>query len=166
VPGGLDIVGKEIGGGGHDHTIGLSNLPTIGRSGEHGTGGYGSRVGVIPRDKKHFAAIEPTPGPTRVIGGIDKEIVRRVVHKHLNEVKFCYEQELLKHPEISGRVVTQFTIGANGVVVASVVQASTLGDPIAEGCIAQAVKRWEFPRPQSGGIVIVQYPFALHFAGN
>jgi len=165
VPGGLGVFGKEVGGGGHDHTIGVSDLGTIGRSGWHGGHGY-DKVGSLPRDKKKFAVIEPTPGPTKVIGGIDKEIVRRVVHKHHNEVRFCYEKELLKRPDISGRVLTQFTIGGNGVVVASVVQSSTLGDPAVEKCIADAVRRWEFPRPDGGGIVVVQYPFALKFAGN
>jgi len=28
-------------------------------------------------------------------------------------------------------------------------------------CIAQAVKRWQFPKPEGGGSVIVTYPFVL-----
>ena len=36
-----------------------------------------------------------------------------------------------------------------------------LGNPAAENCIAQAVRRWTFPQPKGGGIVIVSYPFVF-----
>jgi hypothetical protein len=163
---GLGPFGKEKGGGGTGQTIGMSNLPTIGHGGQKGGGGGCYGCLATPWRKKKDEKIEAMGGATtKVIGSLDKEIVKRVVHKHLNEVKFCYEKELLKRPEIAGRVLTQFTIGSNGKVLASAVQASTLADPAAETCIAEAVRRWEFPRPE-GGVVIVQYPFVLKFAGN
>jgi hypothetical protein len=37
---------------------------------------------------------------------------------------------------------------------------STLGAPPIESCLVAAVRRWTFPRPE-GGIVIVAYPFEL-----
>jgi hypothetical protein len=40
-----------------------------------------------------------------------------------------------------------------------------MNNPNVEQCIAQAVRRWEFPKPQGGGIVIVSYPFVLKSAG-
>ena len=49
--------------------------------------------------------------------------------------------------------------------MASIVQSSTLGNPGVEQCIAGAVRRWEFPKPQ-GGIVVVTYPFVLKSAGE
>jgi hypothetical protein len=162
---GMGAWGDKWGGGGSDHTIGAGDLRTIGAGGYHGGQGY-NKVGMIPRDKKKFAAIEAIHTDTKVVGGIDKEIVRRVVHKHLNEVKFCYEKELMKRPEIGGRVLSQFTIGSNGVVVASGISSTTLHDALVEQCIAEAIKRWEFPRPDGGGIVMVQYPFVLKYAGN
>ena len=99
-------------------------------------------------------------------GSLDKEIIRRIIRRHMNEVKFCYEQELMKKPDLYGRVMIQFTIAASGPVVASVVQNSTMSNPSVEQCIAQAVRRWEFPKPQGGGIVIVSYPFVLKPAGG
>ena len=35
-----------------------------------------------------------------------------------------------------------------------------------ENCTVQAVRRWEFPKPLGGGIVIVSYPFVLTPAGS
>ena len=57
--------------------------------------------------------------------------------------------------------LAQFTIAGSGQVVASVVQQSTVGDQPVEGCIANAVRGWAFPKPVGGGIVIVSYPFVL-----
>ena len=53
-----------------------------------------------------------------------------------------------------------------GQVVASLVQSSTLNSMPVEQCIAQAVRRWEFPKPQGGGIVVVTYPFVLKASGG
>ena len=68
---------------------------------------------------------------------------------------------LVKDPALEGRVVIQFTIGASGKVPVSLVQESTLADAQVAQCIAKAVKRWTFPKPDGGGNVIVTYPFVL-----
>ena len=80
-------------------------------------------------------------------------------------MKFCYERELVKSPNLMGRVMVQFTISAQGSVLDSHVQSSTMNNVPAEQCIAAAVRRWEFPKPQGGGIVVVTYPFVLKSAG-
>jgi TonB family protein len=94
-------------------------------------------------------------------GSLDKEVIRGVIRKHLNEVKFCYEKVLAEKPDLTGRVMIQFTISADGSVVASVVQSSTMNNAVVEDCIVKAVRRWQFPAPTGGGIVIVSYPFVL-----
>ena len=76
-------------------------------------------------------------------------------------MKYCYEQELTKKPDLGGRIMVQFTIAASGQVIASVLQNSTMGNARVENCTVQAVRRWEFPKPLGGGIVIVSYPFVL-----
>jgi TonB family protein len=106
------------------------------------------------------------PGQAQVRGTLDKEIIRRVIRRHIDDVKACYELELASRPVLGGRVTVQFTIAATGQVVASVLQASTLGSPRVENCIVQTVRRWEFPKPLGGGIVIVSYPFVLTPAGG
>ena len=60
----------------------------------------------------------------------------------------------------------QFTIAATGQVIASVMQTSSVGSPRVENCVVQAVRRWEFPKPRGGGIVIVTYPFVFNPAGG
>ncbi len=159
--GGLGLVGTGSGGGGTgEGTIGLGNLGTIGKGGGGGNGsGYGRGAGGLGGRRAH--APDVIPGQANVRGSLDKEIIRRIIRRHINEVKYCYEQELTKKPELGGRIMVQFTIAASGQVIASVLQNSTMGNARVENCTVQAVRRWEFPKPLGGGIVIVSYPFVL-----
>jgi TonB family protein len=140
-------------------------LPGIGH--RSGPGGYGSKVGVLgalPGPKTH--AITLDGGHPLVRGGLDKEIVRRVVRQHVNEVRFCYSEALARNPALAGRVVVQFTIAQTGRVIVAALQSSSLGAPAVEQCIVQATRRWEYPRPLGGGLVSVSYPFQLVSVGN
>ena len=100
------------------------------------------------------------PG-AKVDGSVDKEIIRRIIRRHINEAKWCYEQELAKKPDLAGRIMVQFTIAASGQVIASVLQNSTMQNDRVESCTVEAVRRWQFPKPIGGGIVIVSYPFVF-----
>ena len=163
--GGLGLVGTGTGGGGTgEGTIGLGNLGTIGKGGGGGNGsGYGRGAGGLGGRRAQRARRHPRPANVR--GSLDKEIIRRIIRRHINEVKYCYEKELMKKADLSGRVSVQFTIAATGQVIASVLQSSTMGNLRVENCIVQAVRRWEFPKPLGGGIVIVSYPFVFTAAG-
>ncbi|HEX4462933.1 MAG TPA: AgmX/PglI C-terminal domain-containing protein, partial [Polyangia bacterium] len=163
--GGTSVVasGKGAGGTG-DSTIAGGTLDTIGKGGHGGRSDYGRGAGG-PLGNHRLAALPGVvPGTANVRGALDKEIIRRVVRRHLNEVKFCYEKALIRQSSLSGRVTMQFTIGANGRVLASIVQSSTLNDREVEQCLQAAVSRWEFPQPNGGGIVIVSYPLVLKYA--
>ena len=96
-----------------------------------------------------------------VQGALDKDIIRRIVRAHINEVRYCYNKGLVKDPKLKGRAVVAFTIGADGKVATSKIDQTDLPDPDVPKCIAKAVKRWKFPRPQGGGNVVVKYPFVL-----
>lgn len=91
------------------------------------------------------------------------EPVRRVVRRHLNEIRFCYEQQLERHPLLEGRAVVRFEIEADGTVVQAHATASmTVGSgrvsvPSFETCLANAFRRWSFPN--NLGPLEVTYPF-------
>jgi TonB family protein len=168
---GLGPIGTgEYGGGTGDRTLGAGTIGTLGKFGAGdgpGTGpgrGYGEGVGKL---RTRTAKVpDPILGVASVRGQLDKEIIRRIVRRHINEVKYCYDQALARSPKLDGRLVTQFTISGSGQVLASVVQSSTLGSPAVEMCVVNAIKRWQFPAPEKGGLVIVSYPFTFSPAGN
>jgi hypothetical protein len=164
--GALGVVGTGAGGGGEGHgTIGLGTLGTIGGYrgereagiGPAGAGRLATRRATVP----DFVAGTPT-----VRGSLDKDIVRRIIRRHLNEVKFCYEQELARKQDLAGRIAVNFTIANTGQVAAAVVQSTTMANARVESCLVGAVRRWEFPRPAGGGIVIATYPFNFMAAGQ
>jgi TonB family protein len=168
--GGLGIHGAHPGGDGMgETTIGFGTIDTHGRFGggnRAGSGpGYGAGVGQLAL-RRPPRVPEALPGIASVRGTLDKEIIRRIVRRHLNEVRFCYTQALAAHPSLEGRLVVQFTIAPTGQVLASALGSSTLGAPAVDSCVVQAVKRWEFPEPQGGGLAIVSYPFQLSPAGG
>jgi hypothetical protein len=168
---GLDLVGdgKKSGGGGSDEgNIGVGRLNSIGKcpTCTNDKGGYGSRP-MLTNDKHVAHAPDIIPGKADVRCGVngaclDKEIVRRVIHQHHAEVRFCYEKRLMMKDGLGGRVVTQFTIAGGGKVLSSVVTETSLHDRDVEECIVQALRRWEFPR--SGQTSFVTYPFILQGA--
>ena len=168
--GGLGILGSGRGSGDNGAgSIGVGRLSTgscggkdCGEGDGHGrAGGVGALVGRRARGP------EWTMEAPKVTKGIDKEIVRRVVRQHANEIKFCYEQKLQQITNLSGRVVTRFVISVEGRVSAAGTETSTMGSPAVESCIAQVFRRMEFPHmPLGAGVAIVSYPFAFHTSGQ
>ena len=96
-----------------------------------------------------------------VKGSMSKEVIRRVVDRHLNEVRFCCERELVTDPDRSGRVTVKFIISSTGAVQMAAVASSTLEHARTENCIARAVRRWLFPQSDCGGIVIATVVFDI-----
>ncbi len=161
--GGLGLVGTGRGGGGTgEGTIGLGNTSTIGKGGGGGTGqgygrgsgqGFGGRGKRVPRVRQ---------GKAEIMGSIDKDIIRRIVRAHANEVRACYEKGLSRDPNLSGRVSVRFVIGAKGKVSEAEVDTSTLKDGAVAKCVAKAVESWKFPKPPGGGDVTIRYPFVFN----
>jgi hypothetical protein len=104
---------------------------------------------------------QPDVGGSKVEGALDKDIIRRIVRAHLNEVRSCYNAGLQKDPALTGRVSINFVIKGDGAVGSAVIADDNLPDPEVGKCIAKAVQTWRFPKPLGGGNVVVTYPFTL-----
>lgn len=161
--GGLGVSGTGRGGGGTgEGTIGLGNIGTMGHGSGEGVGqgyGYGGGFGGL-RGRSASGPLARAGAPS-VQGSLSPEAVRRVVLRNLGQVTHCHEQGLQSRPDAQGRVTVRFVIGTNGAVQASAVTASTYPLPSVGQCIANAVRRWQFPMPDGGGVVAVNYPFNL-----
>jgi pSer/pThr/pTyr-binding forkhead associated (FHA) protein len=156
--GGLGLRGVGPGGGGSSlDSIGIGSVGTRGRGA--GQGGYGYGVGSIGSKKEHDIGI--SGGTPMVLGSLDKELIRRVIRAHANEIRYCYELELTKNPGLWGKVSVNFVISPTGSVQSAKVKETTLNNQNVENCIISKIKGWKFPEPKGGGIVIVTYPFIL-----
>ncbi len=119
------------------------------------------------------AEAEPTPTTPRALmgqpdvrGSLSREVIRRVVHRHLGEVRACHGGGVARRPDLEGRVTLRFVISPTGAVQTSAVANSTIADPGVESCVAAASRRWTFPEPEGGGVVIATVPFVLQPDGG
>lgn len=158
--GGFGVAGAGRGGGGFSETsIGVGNIGTMGRGGGEGGSGYGR--GVSRYGERSGKIPQVIPGKPIVSGSLDMETIRRIIRQHAAEYKYCYEKQLNLKRDLAGKVTVKFTISGNGSVIASAVEESTMGDREVESCLTDKIKRWVFPEPKGGGIVIVKYPFVF-----
>jgi len=154
--GGLGARGAGSGGGGTG--LGLGGLGTRGG----GPGGSGTlELGGRGKDTTRII-----PGKTTIVGALDREVIMKVIKRHQNEIKFCYEAELQKHPELAGKVAVAWTIDPKGLVADANVSESSMGNANVESCILERIRRWKFPEPEGGGVVAVTFPWIFKVAGD
>ncbi|HEU0029928.1 MAG TPA: VIT domain-containing protein [Kofleriaceae bacterium] len=143
-------------------SIGVGSYGTIG----HGSGiGYGYGVGGGGGSLQGRAVAAPTVviAQPMVVGSLDSSMIKRYVKRQINQVRYCYEKQLLQQPGLAGTVTVTFVIQPTGSV--STATATGLDKEVAQ-CVAEVVKRIEFPKVESSdGIIQVNYPFTFKPAG-
>lgn len=123
------------------------------------TSGKSSPLGSAHSSRSMITEIQTANEVVR--GALSKEAVRGIVHRHIGDVRLCYEQALVETPDVAGRVAIRFNVSQTGKVQTAAVESSSTNDVKLDNCIARAVLRWTFPAPERGGVVVVTYPFTL-----
>jgi hypothetical protein len=158
--GGLSHSGYEEGGGGRSNQIGLGGVSTC------GSGvclGLDNRFGVSSdrtRNPHKTAVPQMRPGSTTVSGRLPAEVIQRAVRQNFGRFRMCYEQGLMRNPNLEGRVTARFVIGRDGGVSNVSNGGSDLPDSSVVSCVVSAFYGLSFPAPE-GGIVTVSYPIAF-----
>jgi hypothetical protein len=158
--GGLHHSGYEEGGGGRGEQIGLGGVSTC------GSGvclGLDNRFGVSSdrlRNPHKPAVPQMRPGTTTVSGRLPAEVIQRAVRQNFGRFRMCYEQGLMRNPNLEGRVTARFVIGRDGGVSNVSNGGSDLPDSGVVSCVVSAFYGLSFPAPE-GGIVTVSYPIAF-----
>ncbi|MEL6343803.1 MAG: AgmX/PglI C-terminal domain-containing protein [Myxococcota bacterium] len=155
--GGLSSRGDRIGGGG--------TLDTVGGLGTRGIGGgnddYGQDGGTM--GPKKDGSIQHIGDPL-VLGSLRPEQIDRVVKSHFNQIRYCYQRELNRQPDLGGKITVKFVISNEGSVSKAVIKQSSLNNAAVERCVTGRFYKMNFPKPSGNGIVIVSYPFL--FSGS
>jgi hypothetical protein len=148
--------GTLFGGGGVGTGVGVGS----GSGGGRGRGGPGA-----PGRPREEARISVGTGTPRVNGYLSPEQIMRVVRQNQAAIRYCYETELQRQPNLRGRIEVSWRINLQGAVTTSRVARSTMGNPRVEGCIVRQVRGWRFPQPD-GGEVTVDFPFIFGAQGG
>jgi TonB family protein len=165
---GLDAFGGTIGGG----TGGFRGTPGLfGGSSEFGPADLKSLKGLgkdeTGRDiadtkfSEKEKGVEPVAyqGRADITGDLDKATVKRYIDSKMNQVKWCYQQALLKKPDLQGEMTIEWIITPNGKVMGVKVLSSAINDKEMEQCIVSRIETWVFPPSKSGLPGKVRYPF-------
>ena len=86
------------------------------------------------------------------------------MRKHLRDIQYCYEKNLLLNSKLAGKLIMEWTITIAGSVSVVKTKSNTMQSPAVAMCVSAKIKGWKFPRPK-GGIVVVSYPFIFNSIG-
>lgn len=134
----------------------VDGVKTAGKAG--GSNSY-KKIGGLALGNVGTATVGVLDEETEVEGGLDKDLIARVIEKNLGQIRYCYERQLSANPDLYGKVLVKFTIGGDGAVKAQNIGSTTLKSAMVEGCILRRVSGWMFPQPKGGTHVLVTYPF-------
>ena len=155
--GGLGTRGTGPGGGGN--SLGIGGL---GNGTGRGTGGLGD-VDLGGRGKGKYKV---SVGRTVTKGCLILQVVLRVLSRANSQARYCYEKELQRNPNLSGKITTAFQIGSTGSIKSSRIAASTMGNSSVEKCLLRVISRLRFPPCRGGGVADVTYPWIFKSGGN
>ncbi|MFN7685989.1 MAG: AgmX/PglI C-terminal domain-containing protein, partial [Oligoflexia bacterium] len=160
--GGQALSGSGTGGGGNAQSLGVGGLGEKGRGGGRvgtGLGATGDGAGIIG-GKTRVLIRSGGPEEAVVLGAVDASAIEAALLAHKDEFRLCYEREInAEKPDLSGRVGTNFVIGAEGKVTQAGIASTSLNHPPTEKCVLTVIRRIDFPKPRGGGVVQVSYPF-------
>lgn len=148
--GGLGLVGKASGG-----AVGGTPSGSVAGYGRGSGTGFAGRGKRVPRVKMAKA---------NVTGSLDKTIIRRVIRRHTNAFRACYEPVLKEDSKASFRVVVGFVIDANGNATAVLEwsdEPTTKAEKAFDSCLSEVMAKVRFPKPPGGGVVRVRYPLSF-----
>jgi hypothetical protein len=158
--GGLGSRGTGAGGGGNGLGIG-----GLGSGTGRGSGGNGN-IDLGGRGKGMTRIV---PGKIIYEGGLSREEIQRVISRVMSQIKYCYEKELNKDPNLEGKLVASWVIAGTGDVASSQMAQNTFSGASAqpvEQCVLRIIARLKFPQPKGGGQVFVTYPFVFSSSGG
>ncbi len=148
-----DGQGTRLGAGGSGGTASIGDLANKAEVGQVG-GGTGEKIKTASISGK-ITGIVP-----EVDGKMDQAKINAIIKSKQKALQDCYERELRKNPNLSGKIVVRFTINENGKVSDVRIESDSMGNPGVSDCILSRIRRWIFPKPDEGSVT-VSVPFVF-----
>jgi len=152
--GGMGLRGTGSGGGGS----GFGRIHGIGTVDTGGGRGTRSKLKRRKSARKKFRVNKGKPIVSNYCKNAD---ILRVVSNRQRSIQYCYEKELSRNPELSGKVIINWRIGLSGKVMKAWIGSSSLKNGNVESCMTRAVRFWRFSKPD-GGICEIKFPFVFN----
>ncbi len=130
----------------------VASLGNMGGIGYH----HGDHASVSGQGKS-FVSLDSLM--SSVEEGLTKDEVGEVIHRHLSEIRYCYESAMIHSPDLEGKLIINFSINHSGSIHTASIKSSTLSDSRVDDCVLRRLVTWKFPSPKGGIDVAVSYPF-------
>ena len=161
----LDTSHSSVGGGEGGGTLKTAKIKSkVGSISGVASGrldsGSGSK-GIVNKKDIYTSGI---PHQTVILGGMDPDIIKKILIEHLPQFRYCYQKELDRASKsFNGMVRMDFVIGASGHVSKAGLLAVRGNLPVpVKSCVIRVLKGIRFPEPAGGGIVEVSQPFNFY----
>jgi len=153
---GKAVSGVGIGEGDETRVAKLGSI-----SGESYKGGLGDKLATAKTPSIALVRKE-----VEVRGALDPAVIRQIIEERLPEIRYCYENALLKNTGLAGKISASWTIQANGRVANIGSASEEIKQNILHPCVREQINNWKFPTPKGGGVVHVKYPFLFNPVGG
>jgi hypothetical protein len=111
-----------------------------------------------------FSDSEPAAGSGPRVDILTTSDVQRIVYNRANDLIPCYQKTLDGRPDATGRVHFRFGIDPSGEVVMVRIPKSGLESTVAEDCMVEKTRRWEFP--ETGLEIVTRFKTSMMFRLN
>lgn len=140
---------------------GARGLGGLGARGVGHGGGGGEGVGYGKMSLKSSVSRGATSSGVVIGGALDRNVIQRVIRQHQRRLRSAYETALKSNPSLSGKVVFELHINAQGRVAHAKLVTDTLKDPALSKALLRILRRLKFPKPQGGGMMVIKYPLVF-----
>lgn len=150
---------RHAGAGGGGKSLGIGGLV---ESSSFGAGGLGN----VDLQGNGTGSSVVLPGRITTAGCLTEGVVARALKRVEAQARYCYEAELQREPDLSGKVITNINIAASGAVTAVRILTSSLSSPNVENCLIRVLGRVHFPPCAGGGDAEANYPWLFKPTAN
>jgi TonB family protein len=88
------------------------------------------------------------------------ESLLSVVRRYAPGIRFCYDNELKKNPNLRGKLVISITVLASGQVSEAFVVEDSLRSPAVTQCVLSQIRGWQLPAIPHG-VITFKTPFVF-----
>ena len=111
-----------------------------------------------------FSNSKPAAGSGPRVDILTTSDVQRIVYNRANDLIPCYQKTLDRRPDATGRVHFSFGLDPSGEVVMVRIPKSGLESTVAEDCMVEKTRRWDFP--ETGLEIVTRFKTSMMFRLN
>ena len=121
----------------------------------------GGPIGAKPSSTKTKKVVAEIDGDIVVSGNLRKSLVKKIINRNINQIRYCYSREFHKTTDLAGKISITFVILKDGSVSKANVKESSMNNKRVGSCLVGRIKRFKFSQLTDDEKVTVTAPFVF-----